>query len=64
VAGVTGVAPTLIHPRASREGHQHLRETTKKDDDSGGDDSKDTSRHSVEHDKRTSTTVPDPDDYK
>jgi hypothetical protein len=35
----------------------------KKDDDSGRDDSKDTSRHSVEHDKRTST-VPDPDDDK
>jgi hypothetical protein len=34
-----------------------------KDDDSGKDDGKDISRHSVEHDKRTST-VPDPDDDK
>jgi hypothetical protein len=24
VAGVTGVAPTFTHPRASREGHQNL----------------------------------------
>jgi hypothetical protein len=34
-----------------------------KDDDSGKADGKDISRHSVEHDKRTST-VPDPDDDK
>jgi hypothetical protein len=32
-------------------------------DDKNKDDEKDTSRHSVEHDKQTSTT-PDPDDYK
>jgi hypothetical protein len=33
------------------------------DDERGEDHGKDTSRHSVEHDKRTSTT-PNPDDYK
>lgn len=32
-------------------------------DDRGHDAGKDTSKHSVEHDKQTSTT-PDPDDYK
>ena len=40
-------------------GKHDASEEDDKDDDSG----KDTSRHSVEHDKRTST-VPDPDDYK
>lgn len=35
----------------------------KPDNNKNKDDEKDTSRHSVEHDKQTSTT-PNPNDYK